>query len=58
LFDGELVSERALLHGAHGHLLATARRPIGLRINGEHAMARGEQRFERRHGELRSAGEN
>ena len=58
LFDRQRMPERALLDGAHGELLAAARRSIGLRVDRNDAMSRCRQRLQRRHREFRRTGED
>ena len=59
LQHGEAGRQRARLDRRVGHLLAAASRPVGLRDDADHGVRRrGEQRVQRRHGELRRAEED
>ena len=58
LLDRQAVPQRALLDRARCELLAAAGGTIGLRVDGDDPMREAQQRFERRHGELRRAGED
>ena len=58
LLDRQAVPHSALLDRAGCELLAAARGTIGLRVDGDDPMRRAQQRFERRHGELRRARED
>ena len=58
LLDGQAVPQRALLDRAACELLAAAGGTVGLRIDGSDPVRRAQQRFERRHSELRRARED
>ena len=58
LFDREPMSQRRLLDRAHRELLAATGGTIRLCVDGNDAVTRSHQGFERRHRKLRRAGEN
>ena len=58
LLDWQRVPQSALLDRAGGELLTATGGAIGLRVDGDDPMRRAQQRFERRHCELRRAGED
>ena len=58
LLDRHAVAHRALLDRARSDLLAAARRTVRLGVDGNDPVRRAQQRFERRHCELRRAGED
>ena len=53
-----VLARATLLDRAFADLLAAAARPVGLRDDADDGVARGEQRLQRRHGEVRRAEEH
>ena len=58
LLDRQAVPQGALLDCTGCELLTAARRTIGLRVDADDPMRGAQQRFERRHSELRRASED